>query len=282
MLHWKENQIFKGANGKNSLYDVVYDKTSESVPIIIFAHGYKGFKDWGAWNLVAEAFARSGFVFVKFNFSHNGGTIEEPLNFPDLDAFAENRYSFEIEDISRLIDTLKNDKPVPLHVADYEKIGLIGHSRGGGIAICYTAADDRIRSLSTWAAVSDFSNRFPAESEIWKEQGQAFVRNSRTGQMMPHNFSFFEDFVEHREELDVIKCASNLKVPLLIVHGTEDESVSPEAASKLKLAFPQAQKVDIEGAGHTFGAAHPWKKDRLPASLEDVASETIEFFSNTL
>ena len=60
---------------------------SDSNPLIIFCHGYKGFKDWGAWNLMAEAFAKIGFCFIKFNFSHNGGTIEQPIDFPDLEAF---------------------------------------------------------------------------------------------------------------------------------------------------------------------------------------------------
>ena len=27
-----------------------------------FAHGYKGYKDWGAWNLMAEKFAKNGFI----------------------------------------------------------------------------------------------------------------------------------------------------------------------------------------------------------------------------
>ena len=37
-------------------------------PLVIFCHGYKGYKDWGAWNLVADEFVKKGFSFVKFNF----------------------------------------------------------------------------------------------------------------------------------------------------------------------------------------------------------------------
>ena len=74
---------FKGK--KPILLDLYFEKNKQPKPIIIFCHGFKGYKDWGAWNLVAEAFSKAGFLFLKFNFSHNGGTLEQPIDFPDLD-----------------------------------------------------------------------------------------------------------------------------------------------------------------------------------------------------
>ena len=73
------------------VYDIYYKENQESeLPTVLFCHGYKGFKDWGAWDLVAKAFAEAGFFFVKFNFSHNGGTVEQPIDFQDLKAFSDN------------------------------------------------------------------------------------------------------------------------------------------------------------------------------------------------
>jgi len=63
-----KNIIIKGTHHKPILSDVFYNDNQVKKPIVIFAHGYKGYKDWGAWNLVAKAFANSGFVFIKFNF----------------------------------------------------------------------------------------------------------------------------------------------------------------------------------------------------------------------
>jgi hypothetical protein len=34
---------------------------TEKRPLVIFVHGYKGYKDWGAWDLMAEKFAESDF-----------------------------------------------------------------------------------------------------------------------------------------------------------------------------------------------------------------------------
>ena len=83
-------------------------KLNQLKPIVIFCHGYKGFKDWGAWNLMAEAFAEAGFFFIKFNFSHNGGTVEQPIDFPDLEAFGNNNYTKELDDLESVIDWVCN------------------------------------------------------------------------------------------------------------------------------------------------------------------------------
>ena len=40
--------------------------------LILFVHGFKGFKDWGVFNLMANAFAEKDFIFLKINLSHNG------------------------------------------------------------------------------------------------------------------------------------------------------------------------------------------------------------------
>ena len=95
----QKNNILNRINKKPILWDAFYNADDKQKPLIVFCHGYKGFKDWGAWDLVAKAFLDAGFFFVKFNFSHNGGTMEQPIDFPDLDAFAENNYSKELDDL---------------------------------------------------------------------------------------------------------------------------------------------------------------------------------------
>ena len=82
-----KNIIVEGKHQKPIVTDVFYQENLNPKKVVIFCHGYKGFKDWGAWNLMAETFANAGFFFIKFNFSHNGGTVEQPIDFPDLEAF---------------------------------------------------------------------------------------------------------------------------------------------------------------------------------------------------
>jgi hypothetical protein len=95
----KRNIIVKSnRHNKPIVTDLFYKKTNFKKPIVIFCHGYKGYKDWGAWNIAAEEFSKANLFFIKFNFSHNGGTVKEPIDFPDLEAFGNNNFIIELND----------------------------------------------------------------------------------------------------------------------------------------------------------------------------------------
>ena len=68
------NGKIPGPNGRPIVYDLIFETNGSKAPIVIFCHGYKGYKDWGAWTLFAKDFASQGIAFLKFNFSYNGGT----------------------------------------------------------------------------------------------------------------------------------------------------------------------------------------------------------------
>ena len=50
--------------------DATFLPDDHAKPVILFNHGFKGFKDWGPFNLMASKFAEAGFVFIKMNFSY--------------------------------------------------------------------------------------------------------------------------------------------------------------------------------------------------------------------
>src|ERR1700679_2535980 len=92
----KETYTIPGAKGRGMLMDLTFDDTHKNAPLVIFAHGFKGFKDWGTHNLVANYFAEHGYRFLKFNFSHNGTTADKPVDFTDLIPFADNTFSLKL------------------------------------------------------------------------------------------------------------------------------------------------------------------------------------------
>ncbi len=274
----RKNKILTSENKKPILYDVYYNEFEKPQPIVIFCHGYKGFKDWGAWHLVAEAFAEAGFCFVKFNFSHNGGTVEQPIDFPDLNAFAENNFSLELEDLDRVLNEVENGNiNLPKVIST---ISLIGHSRGGGIVLIKAEEDSRVDKVVTWASVSDFKARFNEDSEefeMWKNTGISYVENSRTKQMLPHNFQFYKDFKQNEERYTISRAVKNLKIPQLIVHGSEDPTVSEKEAKAIHSWNSNSKLKIIEGADHVFNAKHPWEENSLPEHLEKAVTATINF-----
>jgi dipeptidyl aminopeptidase/acylaminoacyl peptidase len=272
--------IIQGKHDKSILIDSKYLENGTKKPIILFCHGYKGFKDWGAWNLMAENFANSGFFFIKFNFSYNGGTLEEPIDFPDLEAFGYNNYTKELEDLEAVIDWVLLNEAIKKE-ADTDNINLLGHSRGGGIVLIKAEEDNRIKKVISLAGVSDYKVRFPQGIALnnWKKDGVYFVENGRTKQQMPHYFQFFTDFIENEERLTINRAVKNLKIPHLIIHGSGDTSVSVEEAKQLHKWNPKSKLKIIDGANHVFGASHPWTSNKIPDSLQKAIDITISFIT---
>lgn len=274
----KKNIYLENNETKSFLADVYYTETEEKLPLIIFVHGYKGYKDWGAWDLMAEKFAEAGFFFVKFNFSHNGTTIEDPNNFADLEAFGNNNYSKELSDLGIVIDHFIQNSSV-----DSEKIILIGHSRGGGISIIKTFEDERINGLITLASV-DTLDRFPKGEffENWKKEGVYYALNGRTNQEMPHYYQFYEDYHQNIYRFDVERATEMAKAHMFIIHGMQDEAVDVKHAEHLHILNPNSEMLLIENANHTFGAKEPWTEAELPKDLNTVIEMCIKFINDKM
>ncbi|WP_405563840.1 alpha/beta hydrolase family protein [Polaribacter sp. Asnod6-C07] len=269
-----KNIIVDGNHQKPIVTDVFYKPTNQPKKVVIFCHGYKGFKDWGPWNLVAEDFAKADFFFIKFNFSHNGGTIEQPIDFPDLEAFGNNNYTKELDDLKSIIDWISNDNTFK-NEANIDDISLIGHSRGGGIVLLKANEDNRVKKVITLAAVCDFGKRSSTigDLENWKKNGVKYVVNGRTNQQMPHFYQFYENYKLNEACLSIPNAVKNLDIPQLIIHGNKDDAVFISEGENLKKWNPDAQFKVIENANHVFNVSHPWKQNNLSQELK----ETVEF-----
>jgi pimeloyl-ACP methyl ester carboxylesterase len=265
-----KNATYVGASGKESLYDLSFPHAFNG-QVILFIHGYMGFKDWGCWDLVADYFLSKGFGFVKFNISHNGTSTHDPLNFVDLNAFAENSYYKELLDIRSMIDIVNAKFP------SKGEINLIGHSRGGGMALI-AGIDERIHKIVSWAGISSIAKRFPNGEELakWQNEGVKFVHNSRTKQDLPLNFSQYEEFKSHIDELSIEQSCKYLRKPVAIFHGTNDESVAISEGMELATML-NVPLIKIEGANHTFNATHPWNESTLPSALFELCEGTNDF-----
>lgn len=266
-----KNQIYTGPNNRESLVDLVIP-TNFNGKLILFIHGYMGYKDWGCWNLVEKFYTDLGFGFSKFNMSHNGGTIKNPIDFTDLEAFSENNYSKEVFDVQQVLNWLEKQ------FSSLPDIYLIGHSRGGGIALL-TTSDPRIKKVSTWAAICDIEKRFPEGTplKVWKTQGKRYAENGRTKQKMPNNYSQYEDFEANKDALNIEKACINSKKRTLVIHGDIDTSVDIEEGQNIS-SWLKTRLFEIEDADHTFGSIQPWTEKEMPEHLQKVCEITLGFF----
>jgi dienelactone hydrolase len=214
------------------------------------------------------------------NFSYNGVHRDTPTEFTELDKFAANTFTRELDDLRAVLNAVDQER-LPKAPVNPDRIGLMGHSRGGGTAILQTDRDGRVDALATWSSVSTFVDRFTDEQiEDWEAQGFTEIVNSRTGQVMRLNKTLYDDAKAHEDELDVQAAAERIDGPWLVVHARDDESVDFGAAQTLARATETAELFEAKG-GHTFGGAHPFD-GTVPASLETVWDRTIAFFQKHL
>ena len=257
------------------LVDVRASNRSTPGPLVVLIHGFKGFKDWGFFPPFAERLARAGFTVVSFNSSGSGVDNEGLFSLPER--FGHNTFSIDLADLHRVLEAIHNrslDLPAPA------SIGLVGHSRGGGMAILAAAADSRVNALVTWAAIAT-PERWSAElRQKWREAGFLEVRNQRTGEVLQLFPDVLDDIERHRDRFDITAAADRLKIPWLVLHGANDETVPFREAEMLAATAAQPELRRIERTGHTFGAAHPFAGMKDP--LAQLFDATVAFLSRRL
>jgi len=228
-------------------------------PTIVICHGFKGFMEWGFFPALAELLGESGFTVVLFNFTGNGMKPGDEL-VTDREAFQTATFSQDLEDLLSLLSAL--GVSVGQGLVDIHRLGLFGHSRGGGTAILAAAHPvwvDRLGALVTWSAVGTFDRLDPAEKLAWRQKGSIPVVNARTGQELLLDRIVLDDLEDHRDELDIVAAASRRLVPWLLIHGEDDETVPvAEARSLVEHAAGNGCLLEIPEATHTFGATHPY------------------------
>jgi pimeloyl-ACP methyl ester carboxylesterase len=278
MIKKLDNIIIDGSSDNSILIDAIFKVNQQVKQVVVFCHGFKGFKDWGPFNKIAANFAEKDIVFVKFNFSYNGTTRKDPINFGDLKAFGNNNFCKELDDLSLVLDWIENCQELKVEI-DTSKISLFGHSRGGSIAMLKSAEDNRVRKVISWASPSNFLERLPKKEKLakWKELGVAYIYNGRTKQNMPMYFQFYENCIKFAKRLNIQNAVSKMSIPHLIVHGNDDPTVLLTEAVNIKSWNPNIDLHVIAGANHVLGGFHPYDLEKFPKDLQEAIDVTIKF-----
>ena len=248
-------------------------------PCLIFIHGFKGFKDWGFGPYIGNYFANNGFFVLTFNFSHNG-VGDSLTEFIELDKFANNTFSLEISELSELISAYLKGF---FGKTENKKIGLLGHSRGGAIALLTARQRKEINAVAVWSSVSKLDRYSERQKKKWMESGVFEVFNSRTKQKMSLNISLLNDIEENNDNLlNIKKAVKELNRPLFIAHGEEDLAV-PITEGELLFKWSDKNLTElfrIKETGHTFNIKHPFEGSN--PKFEMLLDKTNGFYKNNL
>ncbi|WP_410770846.1 alpha/beta hydrolase [Fontibacillus sp. BL9] len=246
--------------------------TSKS--LIVIAHGYKGFKDWGMFPHAADYLSRNHEV-VTFNFSHNG-IGDETDQFTELEKFAVNTYDRELSDLNSLIAHLQNDpqfRGLPLF--------LLGHSRGAGVCLVHALDHPgQVCGVISWNGITNLDLFSDKQKEEMRHAGRSYVLNGRTGQQMPLDRVILDDLDLQRNRYDILGRMASSHFPVVLIQGSEDSAHLRKGSAELIKRRPDISWIQIQGGNHTFGTVHPFQGFTEPFS--EALQATQSFITATV
>lgn len=202
--------------------------------VILIGHGVTGDKDRPWAIALAEALAEAGNNALRFSFSGNGNSEGD---------FRDSTISKEVGDLSAMIDAVKD--------AGFTQIGFAGHSMGGAVGVISAAKDPRIDFLISLSGMvhtakftkAEFGDQTPDKGFMWDEPD------------CPLSSAYVDDL----SSIDsVLALASQIQIPWLLVHGTDDDVV-PISESREMIAessdsdsASNQELVEISGSNHVF------------------------------
>lgn len=198
--------------------------------IVVLGHGVTGNKDRPFVVALAQGLEKAGLNALRISFSGNGASEGK---------FTDSHISKEVADLGSVLDALKG-----------WNVGYIGHSMGGAVGVLRTSTDDRIQFLVSLAgmvhtkqfAEREFGMVSPGKGNMWDDEACPLS----------------QEYMDDLRTLDtLVENARHIKVPWLLVHGTEDDVVFPQDSLDI---FAQANQpvslLQLKGSNHVFAGAH--------------------------
>jgi dipeptidyl aminopeptidase/acylaminoacyl peptidase len=229
---------------------VPYGIETKQLPLIIMPHGGPFVRDEWEYDSWAQFLANRGYIVLQPNFRGSTGYGR------DFVAKGEGQWGRTMQD--DLDDGVK--WLVEQGKADPKRVCIMGASYGGYAALWAAARNPEIyRCAISLAGISDL-----------KEQ----LRYNRRAFIASRYFAAWREKVQGDKDFDLktvspLYAVDRITIPLLIAHGTEDETVPIAQSKKLHEALTKANKphsyIVYEGEGHGFN-----KPENATAFLERI------------
>nr|WP_276856641.1 alpha/beta fold hydrolase [Intestinimonas timonensis] len=239
-------------------------------PAVVLNHGHGGNKDEGTgFGGIAEALAEAGIASIRMDFPGCGDSTEP---------FTENTLSNMIADSNAAKDYLVANYPV-----DADKLGILGYSMGGRIALEIITAEDNpykatliLSGLSTpgdEAIANILPEGMTVEDAIAvAEEKGSYDYTTQYGQNLSLSAQWFTDML-----VDPLANIDNYTGPMLVIHGDKDDVVT-DATNKLTVSsYPAAEELIVPDADHGYGfySDQPDVTAMVEGSITDFFAEHL-------
>lgn len=209
-------------------------KPKNGFPAILFIHGYLApeiYNTTERYVAYQDGFARNGFLTFKPDLRGHGRSEGESVTSSFSDGY--------VVDTLNLLSAFKADDRI-----DPKRIGLWGHSMGGGIGLRSMVVSKEIKAGVFWAGVvgdyEDQLQRYQKRSGwLTNQASSAVVRDFYEKYGSPSaNQAFWK-------EIDPYAHLKDISGPVQLDHGTLDDSVPVEFSAHLHDALQEAGKTVV-------------------------------------
>jgi len=250
--------------------------------VVIVAHGFKGYKDYGMFPRIATWVCGAGFIVHRLNFSHSGMT-NDIARFERPDLFERDTWNKQVFDCRTVVEAV--------HRGDLPGGGLpqvlFGHSRGGATVLLTAGrfadvpAFPQPAGLVTAAAPSSTYNLSETQKETLRKGGFLDSPSSRTGQVLRIGPEWLREQERDPQSHDLLYLVSRIACPILVIHGALDPTVPVECAERIVgRASGRARTIIIDGGDHVFNTPNPFPEDGQPGRELRMLLDAVTGFAS--
>ena len=238
--------------GEKILGVLHYPPKARALPAVLICHGFTGTKVEGHRLFVklAQKLADRGIVALRFDFRGSGDSEGD---------FSQMTLEGEIEDAKVALDFLQS-----LPEVDTGRLAILGLSMGGAVSATLAGRDPRLSGCALWSAVADFSRTF------FSQAADEVLASGRDTMEFGANVVSREFLLQCEDAKPHLELAKR-KLPLLIIHGAEDQTVPPSQAALYRDSAQGAgSPVEyhlIPDADHTYNNP-AWERKVLELSVD--------------
>ena len=222
----------KVSNHNRQIDGLVYMPMESGIyPVVIFSHGYNGFKT--DFDSTARFLAERGICAVTFAFCGGSTRDTSGMSTKDMTIFTEK------DDLFAVISYVKE-----LEFINEKQVFLFGGSQGGLVtALVVEDIPDEIRGMillyPAFCIADDWNKKFPKKEDIPEEFELWDMKLGRV---------FFESIYGY----DVFEHVGKYENPILVMHGEKDAIVSMSYMDKIKRAYKNVHLELFPLEGHGF------------------------------
>ena len=245
--------VFKNKRGKQ-LVGVLHLPERKKPPAVIICHGFQNTKTERKYIKLARALREQGILVFRFDFEGCGDSEGRPR-----DITIEK----EISDLKIALKTVLEKCDV-----DSNRIGFVGGSLGSVVVSLFAEKEKIVKTLVFLSQAFDQKKLF----ENWYSQ-EDIEKIEKETVIYKGEKEIGKDYYSENSNKDYSIILSKLNLPILIIHGEQDEDVPVEFSKRLAEKYKNITLEILDKANHKFNDFH---------SQQELIRITTEWFKKYL